>query len=56
MKIGTRLIEVNLSLLLLSGNNHNGSFDLAVEMVDAAINVGGCVKFQMRDLDSLYTR
>lgn len=37
------------------GNNHNGSFSLAVEMVDKALAAGAnCVKFQMRDLADLY--
>lgn len=37
------------------GNNHNGNFDLAVEMVDKAYDAGAnCVKFQMRDLVALY--
>lgn len=39
------------------GNNHNGSLDLALEMVELAYNAGAdCVKFQMRDLDSLYLK
>lgn len=37
------------------GNNHNGSFDLALEMVDAAQRAGAdCVKFQMRNMSSVY--
>lgn len=37
------------------GNNHNGSFNLAIEMVDAAIDAGAdCVKFQMRNMDEVY--
>ena len=37
------------------GNNHNGSFDRAVEMVDRAREIGvDCVKFQMRHLDQVY--
>jgi N-acetylneuraminate synthase len=37
------------------GNNHNGSLDAAKKLVDEAISAGAdCVKFQMRDLDSLY--
>jgi len=37
------------------GNNHNGSLDLAFELIDAAVESGAdCVKFQMRDLSSLY--
>jgi len=37
------------------GNNHNGSIDLAKKLADAANQAGAdCVKFQMRDLTSLY--
>lgn len=37
------------------GNNHNGSLANARKLVDAAIAAGAdCVKFQMRDLASLY--
>ncbi len=38
------------------GNNHNGDIHLAKKLVDLAIEAGAdCVKFQMRDLESLYT-
>lgn len=37
------------------GNNHNGSLDLAKELVNLAIDAGAdCVKFQMRDMASMY--
>lgn len=37
------------------GNNHNGSFDRAIEMIDKAREAGAdCVKFQMRHLDQVY--
>ena len=37
------------------GNNHNGDFDLAIDMVDQACSAGAdCVKFQMRHLDEVY--
>ena len=37
------------------GNNHNGSVELARQLVDAAIESGAdCVKFQMRDRQALY--
>lgn len=37
------------------GNNHNGSLDLAIEMIDKAKESGAdCVKFQMRNLDYVY--
>jgi N-acetylneuraminate synthase len=38
------------------GNNHNGDFGLAKELVDLAVqSKADCVKFQMRDLSSLYS-
>ncbi len=38
------------------GNNHNGDINLAKKLVDLAIDSGAdCVKFQMRDLETLYT-
>jgi N-acetylneuraminate synthase len=37
------------------GNNHNGSFDRAVHMIDSVGAVGAdCAKFQMRHLDQVY--
>lgn len=37
------------------GNNHNGSFERAVDMIDKARAAGAdCVKFQMRHLDQVY--
>ncbi len=37
------------------GNNHNGSFERAIEMIDLAQEMGAdCVKFQMRHLDQVY--
>jgi sialic acid synthase SpsE/endonuclease IV len=39
------------------GNNHNGSFDRAIEMIDKAREAGAdCVKFQMRHLDQVYRK
>jgi len=38
------------------GNNHNGDIQLAKQLVDHAIAArADCVKFQMRDLETLYT-
>ncbi len=38
------------------GNNHNGDFELAKELVDLAVEANAdCVKFQMRDLATLYS-
>ena len=37
------------------GNNHNGSLDLAMSLIDAAAAAGAdCAKFQMRDMGQLY--
>ena len=37
------------------GNNHNGDYDRAIELVDAAVAAGAdCAKFQMRKLDEVY--
>ena len=37
------------------GNNHNGSFSRAIEMIDLAHEMGvDCVKFQMRHLEKVY--
>lgn len=37
------------------GNNHNGSLERAMKMVDRAVAMGAdCVKFQMRHLDEVY--
>ena len=37
------------------GNNHNGNFDRAINMIDKAVDAGvDCAKFQMRDLPSVY--
>lgn len=39
------------------GNNHNGSVELAMEMVDSAHEAGAnCVKFQMRNMSSVYRK
>jgi N-acetylneuraminate synthase len=39
------------------GNNHNGSLELALEMIDAANEAGAdCVKFQMRNMTSVYRK
>lgn len=39
------------------GNNHNGSLDRAIHMVDMAAEMGAdCAKFQMRHMDQVYRR
>ena len=47
----------NVFVIAEIGNNHNGSFDLAIEMVDAAKKAGAdCVKFQMRKMSAVYRK
>ena len=37
------------------GNNHNGSYEKAIQMIDDSIEIGvDCVKFQMRHLEEVY--
>jgi N-acetylneuraminate synthase len=49
--------EKKVFIIAEIGNNHNGSFDLALEMVDAATRAGAdCVKFQMRNMESVYRK
>ena len=37
------------------GNNHNGSFERAKQMIDLAVEMGAdCAKFQLRKLDEVY--
>lgn len=39
------------------GNNHNGDFDCAIEMIDRAVEMGAdCAKFQMRHIDKVYRK
>jgi sialic acid synthase SpsE/sugar phosphate isomerase/epimerase len=39
------------------GNNHNGSFERAIHMVDRVVASGAdCAKFQMRHLDEVYRK
>jgi len=47
----------NVFIIAEIGNNHNGSLKLALEMIDSAIDAGAnCVKFQMRDMASVYRK
>ncbi len=49
--------DSNTFIIAEIGNNHNGDFTLAKQLIDLAVTAGAdCVKFQMRDLDSLYTK
>ncbi|CAH0527230.1 N-acetylneuraminate synthase family protein [Vibrio hippocampi] len=53
---GRRIGDQEPSFIIAEiGNNHNGSLELAKELVDLAVDAGAdCVKFQMRDMASMY--
>jgi sialic acid synthase SpsE/sugar phosphate isomerase/epimerase len=55
--IGSHIISESSPAFIIAeiGNNHNGDINLAKELVDLACEAGAdCVKFQMRDVNSLY--
>src|SRR4030088_534357 len=57
IRIGSRSIGDAASCYISAevGNNHNGDFDRAIALVDAAVAAGAdCAKFQMRKLDEVY--
>ncbi len=55
--IGKREISSNHPSYIIAeiGINHNGSLDTALKLVDTAAATGAdCIKFQLRDMNSLY--
>ncbi|MCH7663398.1 MAG: N-acetylneuraminate synthase family protein, partial [Chloroflexi bacterium] len=59
IKIADRLIGPDHPTYIIAeiGVNHNGIFELAIELIDAAVGAGvDAVKFQKRDLPSLYPK
>ena len=58
MKIADYKISENKIFIIAEiGNNHNGCFDTAIKMIDSAIDCGAdCVKFQLRDMKSVYRK
>ncbi len=59
IKIAGRLIGPDHPTYIIAeiGVNHNGIFELAIELIDAAVGAGvDAVKFQKRDLPSLYPK
>lgn len=57
IKLGKRWVGRNEPVFIIAeiGINHNGSVEIARKLIDAAADAGvDCVKFQMRNLESLY--
>ena len=57
VRIGNRVLGNDEPCYVIAeiGNNHNGDFDRAIALVDAAVAAGAdCAKFQMRKLDEVY--
>ena len=56
MKIGNHEIGAGRVYVIAEiGNNHNGSFERAKQMIDLASEMGAdCAKFQMRQLNEVY--
>lgn len=57
IKLGSRYVGQNEPVFIIAeiGINHNGDPEIARQLIDAAARAGAdCVKFQMRDLASLY--
>lgn len=55
--IGSREISEKSPVFIIAeiGNNHNGSIELARQLVDEAVAAGAdCAKFQMRTMSSMY--
>jgi len=58
LRFGDREIRDDKPAFLIAeiGNNHNGSLDLAKQLIEAAAEAGAdCAKFQLRDMSSIYT-
>jgi sialic acid synthase SpsE/sugar phosphate isomerase/epimerase len=59
MRIGDRLIGDGHPTYVIAeiGVNHNGIFEYAIELIDAAVSAGAdAVKFQKRNLEKLYPK
>jgi N-acetylneuraminate synthase len=56
IKIGGFEVGGNRSFIIAEiGNNHNGSLERAIQMIDLSVEMGAdCAKFQMRQLDEVY--
>ena len=57
MLLGKKNLNQDVFYISEIGNNHNGSLDRAISMIDKSINFGAdCVKFQMRSMNNLYRK
>src|SRR4030042_155784 len=59
IKIGNRLVGDGQPTYVIAeiGVNHNGFLDLAIKLIDIAVDAGAdAVKFQKRKLENLYAR
>lgn len=56
IKIGKHFIGTGRAYVIAEiGNNHNGSYDRAIQLIDLAVDAGAdCAKFQMRHIDQVY--
>lgn len=56
IRIGSQEIGGKRTFIIAEiGNNHNGNFDRAIQMIDIAAEIGAdCAKFQMRHLEEVY--
>ena len=57
IRIGDRIVDEERPAFVIAeiGNNHNGSLDEALQLIDLAAEAGAdCAKFQMRDMSVLY--
>lgn len=57
IRIGSFVIGPNFPSFLIAeiGNNHNGSLEIAKQLIDESIAAGAsCAKFQMRNMANLY--
>ena len=57
LRVGRHVVDEDSPALVISeiGINHNGSVDLAKQLVDLSVGAGAdVVKFQLRDMDALY--
>lgn len=58
VKIGTRYVGAGEPVFVIAeiGINHNGDLDIAMKLIDAAVEAGcNAVKFQKRTVDIVYT-